>query len=187
MKSEFEKITPDNIFDSGDLKILICYVFSAINEPIPITEMAQLMHYEGITNYFDAQTAVYELEKDDYIAPLDTDKNMYRILEKGVYLSETLRDSISLALKSKVYAAVLKMLSRYKAERDTDIIINKTDFGSSLSCKVKNNDAVLFGFDIMLPNDEQANFLKDKILEDPKYYYDSFIKILTEELPKNKK
>ena len=184
MKSEFEKITPENIFDSGDLKILVCYVLEAINEPVPATEMAQLFHYEGITNYFDAQTAICELEKDGYIAPTDESKKMYKVLDKGVNLSKSLRDTISLALKSKVYVAVLKMLSRYKSERDTDIDIKKTEFGSLLSCKVTNNNEVLFGFELLLPNDEQANALKDSILEDPKYYYDSFINILTEELPK---
>lgn len=182
MKSDFQKITPENIFDSGDLKILICYVLDAIKEPVPSTEMCQLLHYEGITNYFDAQTAIYELEKGGYIAP--SEPNMYKILDKGVNLSETLRDTISLALKSKVYAAVLKMLSRYKSERDTDITITKTSYGSLLGCKVTNNDEVLFGFELLLPNDEQANALKSQILEDPKYYYDSFINILTQELPK---
>jgi hypothetical protein len=186
MKNEFEKITPQNMFASGDLKILICYLLATLNEPVPSTETCQLFHYEGITNYFDAQTAIYELEKDGYIALEDKNRGMYEITDKGRNLSNTLKDTVSIALKDKVYKAVLKMLSRYKSERDTNIVIEKTESGSLLSCKVTNNDEVLFAFQLLLPNDSQAEALKDKILEDPKYYYDSFINILTEDIEKIK-
>lgn len=182
MKSEFEKITPENIFDSGDLKILICYLLDTLNEPVPATETAQLFHYEGITNYFDAQTAIYELSKDGYLEELPDQKDVYVITEKGRDLNRTLKDTVSLSLRDKTYKAVLKMLLRYKREKDTNILIERTDHGSLLTCKVTNKDDVLFSFQILLPNEAQANALREQILNDPKYYYDSFINTLTEDI-----
>lgn len=184
MKSDFEKITPEDMFDSGNLKILICYVLSTVNEAVPITETAQLFHYEGIANYFDTQTALYELEKDGYIKLIKNNGDMYVITDKGRDLNNTLKDTVSYILKEKVYNAVLKMLSRYKAERDTDIVIEKKQNGALLTCKVTNNGEVLFSFQILLPNIPQADSLKEHILKDPKYYYDSFINILTEDINK---
>ena len=61
MSSEFERITPDDFYDSGDLKILICYLLSCIRQPLPATETAQLFHYEGVANYFDVQTTFFDL------------------------------------------------------------------------------------------------------------------------------
>ena len=53
------------------------------------------------------------------------------------------------------------VLSRYKSERDTNIVIEKTEVGSLLTCKVTNNNAVLFSFQLLLPNDSQAEALKN--------------------------
>ncbi len=181
-ESNFDKIVPENIFGSGDLKVLICYMLSAINEAIPATETAQLFHYEGIANYFDTQTAIFELEKDGYIAPHNSKKDMYRITEKGKALSNTLKDNVSITLRTKVYNAVVKMLTRYKYERDCDIVIENTAGGSLLTYRMTSGDITLCSYSILLPNESQAQTLKEKILKDPKYYYDSFIKILTEDI-----
>lgn len=183
MSQDFDKLIPEDFAYSGDLKVLICYMMNAINEPIPATETAQLFHYEGIANYFDVQTAIFELEQDGYIASAEKSKDMFRTTEKGAALSRTLKEKLSATLRTKVYNSVLKMLSRYKAERDTDIIIEQKSGGCLLTCRVLSKEDVLLSFSIMLPNLSQANALKDQILADPKYYCDSFIKLLTEDIP----
>ncbi len=184
---KFDKIVPENIFDSGDLKVLICYMLASLNEPIPATETAQLFHYEGIANYFDTQTAIYELEQDGFISPAQHAKDMFLITQKGIELSSTLKESVSIVLRTKVYNAVVKMLTRYKAERDTDIEIEEKQGGCLLTCRSKIGDEVLLSFSLMLPNMSQALALKNQILIDPKYYYDSFIKLLTEDIPSENK
>ena len=125
------------MFDSGDLKILICYLLAALSGPVPVTETAQLFHYEGISNYFDTQTAIAQLERDGYIVPTETSKDMYEITPKGIALSNTLKDTVSTALRDKVYNAVLKMLLRYKTERDTNITIEKTEGALFLPVRLK--------------------------------------------------
>ena len=181
-ENRFEKIVPDEKFFGGDLKVLICYMLSALNEEVPITETAQLFHYEGIANYFDTQTAIYELEKEAYIEKSEKSKDMMVITQKGAALSATLKDSVSAVLREKVYNAVIIMLSRYKAERDTDIKIEQKDSGFLLTYSVSGGVEDLLSFSIMLPNMAQANHLKEHILKNPKYYCDSFIELLTENL-----
>lgn len=181
-ETKFDKIVPENIFDSGDLKVLICYMLASLNEAIPATETAQLFHYEGIANYFDTQTAIYELEQDGYIAKINNN-DMFKITPMGVSLSATLKENVSTTLRTKVYNAVVKMLTRYKAERDTDIEIEQKSGGFLLTCSAKSGDEVLLSFSLMLPNMSQALALKEQIIKDPKYYYDSFIKLLTEDIP----
>lgn len=180
MANKLEKIVPEDIFESGDLKILICYMLTALGEPLPATELSQLFHYEGIANYFDTQTAIDNLQKDGYIK--ETSKDMFMADDKGIDLSNTLKDSVSAVLRTKVYNAVVKMLTRYKAERDTDLTITKCQSGYTLTYKVMGGEDAMLSFSITLPNMSQANELKDKILKDPKYYCDSFINLLTEDI-----
>ena len=181
-ENNFEKLVPEDLFFGADLKVLICQMLTALNEPVPIIEMAQLFHYEGIANYFDAQTAIFELEKEGYIATSEKTKDMVIITPKGSNLSNTLKDSVSALLREKVYDVVVKMLTRYKAERDTDIKIEEKNGGFLLTYSVMGGEEPVLSFSIMLPNMAQANHLKEHILKNPKYYCDSFIELLTENL-----
>ena len=186
-ENNFDKIVPEDIFLSGDLKVLICYLLTALNEAIPITETAQLFHYEGIANYFDTQTAIYELEKEGYIVKNEKNKDMISATENGNMLSDTLKDSVSLILRDKIYTAVVKMLTRFKAERDTDIEITKEKSGYLLTYKVLGGEEPVISFSLMLPNMSQATALKEQILKNPKYYCDSLINLLTENIPLEEK
>ena len=180
-ENRFEKLVPADKFFGGDLKVLICYMLSALGEAVPITETTQLFHYDGIANYFDTQTAIYELEKEGYISQSEK-SDLMKITQKGKALSDTLKDSVSAVLREKVYAAVVKMLARYKAERDTDIKIEERHGGFLLTYSVMGGEEPVISFSIMLPNMAQANHLKEHILKNPKYYCDSFIDLLTENM-----
>lgn len=181
-ENSFEKIVPEDKFFGGDLKVLICYMLTALNEAIPVVETAQLFHYENIANYFDTQTAIFELEKEEYLAQSEKSSDMVVITQKGRNLSNTLKDSVSAVLREKVYGAVVKMLARYKAERDTDIKIEEKKSGFLLTYSVSGGEEEALSFSIMLPNMSQANHLKEHILKNPKYYCDSLIELLTENL-----
>ena len=164
-EKNFERIVPENLFDSGDLKILICYLIDSVGEAIPATETAQLFHYEGIANYFDVQTALYEWEQDGYITA-GHEKGLYAITAKGSSLGNTLKENISISLRTKVYNAVIKMLARYKYKRDSDITIEAQAGGTLLTCRMANAETTLFSYSILLPNESQANTLKEQILKD---------------------
>jgi len=181
-ENSFEKLVPEDLFFGGDLKVLICYMLTALGEAIPIVETAQLFHYEGIANYFDTQTAIFELENEQYIEKCKKSDDMIVITPKGQMLSDTLKDSVSILLREKVYTAVVKMLARYKAQRDTDIKIEEKKSGFLLTYSVMGGEEEVLSFSIMLPNMSQANHLKEQILKNPKYYCDSFIELLTQEL-----
>jgi len=181
-ENRFDKLIPEDRFFGGDLKVIICYLLSAIKEPIPVTETAQLFHYEGIANYFDTQTAIYELEKEGYIEQPSNKKDMMTVAQKGIILSSTLKESVSIVLREKLYNAVVKMLARYKAERDTNIEITQGQSGYLLTCKVNGGEETLLSYSIMLPNMAQANSLKERILKNPKYYCDAFIELLTDDI-----
>lgn len=181
-ENRFDKLVPENRFFGGDLKVIICYLLAAIKEPIPVTEMAQLFHYEGIANYFDTQTAIYELEKESYITESSKGNDMMVLAEKGAVLSNALKESVSIVLREKLFNAVVKMLARYKAERDTNIEITEEQSGFSLTYKVMGGEEPVLSFSIMLPNMAQANSLKERILKNPKYYCDAFIELLTDDI-----
>lgn len=174
---DFERIVPNNLFESGELKVLICYALSAVAEPVPATELSQLFHYDGIANYFDVQTTLAELEKNGYTKP---EGKLLLLTEKGAAAAETLKETVSAPLRGKVYNAVVKMLGRYKSAQDTSVELTRNAAGCLLHYRVTGASGDIIAFQIQLPSEAQALHLKEKINEDPKYYCNALIRLLTE-------
>ena len=43
------------LFNTAEIKILVCYIFSSINLPVPGRMLADTLHYEGIANCFEVK------------------------------------------------------------------------------------------------------------------------------------
>lgn len=178
--NEFERIVPQNLFQSGELRVLICYALSAVDEPVPATELCQLLHYNEVANYFDSQTAIAELEKDSLLV---SNKDLLTLTPKGREAAATLKETVSAPLRKKLYNAVVKMLGRYRSEQDTSVELARNENGCMLHYRVCGEKTDLLAFQIQLPSEAQALVLKEKINQDPKYYGDMLIRLLTEEKP----
>lgn len=175
--NEFERIVPQELFQSGQLRVIICYALAAVNQPVPATELSQLLHYNNVANYFDVQTAFSELERDGLLV---TQKDFLTLTEQGRSAAHTLRETVSAPLRKKLYNAVVKMLGRYRSEHDTSVELTPNAHGCLLSYRVQSEGCNLLAFQIQLPNEQQARALKEKISADPKYYGDMLIRLLTE-------
>ena len=179
MANKLEKIVPEDIFESGDLKILICYMLTSLGEPLPATELSQLFHYEGIANYFDTQTAIDNLLNGGYIK--ETSKDMFLATEKGADLAETLKQSVALTVRERAIKVVARMMARRRHEKETDIEITKTERGYNVSLNIIEGDSSLLQLSLKVADEISANFIKERILEDPSYVYAGLIELLLDE------
>lgn len=180
--NEFDRIVPQELFQSGQLRVIICYALAAVNQPVPGTELSQLLHYNNVANYFDVQTALSELERDGLLV---TEKDLLTLTEEGRSAAETLRETVSAPLRKKLYNAVVKMLGRYRSAHDTSVELTPNGSGWMLNYRVQGEHSNLLAFQIQLPNEAQALALKEKISADPKYYGDMLILLLTENRESN--
>lgn len=167
------------LFGTAEIKILICYILSTIDEPIPAHELANLLHYEGIANGFEVSDALVNLTKNGYIALSDEAEDTYIITAQGRNIAKELNSSLTLTVKERAYNATLKMLTKYKNARSTKFEITKENGKSYLSCSAIDDTVPFFTVKMLLADEGYAQYIKDKFLENPSEIFSKLIEMLT--------
>ena len=167
------------LFSTAEIKILICYILSAINEPVPANMLANVLHYEGIANGFEVSDAMVSLSRSGQIEQFDEKDDTYIITESGRDIAETLKTSLSYSVKDRAYSAAIKMQSRFKNLKDTKFEITREEKGTFITCSCMDNDLPFMSVKMLVVDDAQANTIKERFLEDPAKVYAGIIEMLT--------
>ena len=167
------------LFGIAEIKILLCYIFSTINEPIPANQLANLLHYEGIANGFEVSDAIVSLVKSGQLALHDEKEDTYVITDNGRNVADTLNTSLSLTVKNRACAASIRMLSRFKSAKETDIVTSKENGATYVTCSLHDGQRPFMSIKVMVTDDDQARVIKESFLEDPAQIYKKIIEMLT--------
>lgn len=157
------------LFNTAEIKILICYILSALDQPVPGNLLADVLHYEGIANVFEVSDAMDSLRKSGQLAASD-DQTAYTITDSGRSVAETLQSSLSLVVRERAYAAAIKMMTRFKNEKETDITVSHENARSYITCTAKDHDIPFMSIKLLVADDGQANYIKDRFLNDSELY-----------------
>ena len=71
------------LFGTADIRILICYIISSIGEPVPGRLLADILHYEGISNCFEVNDSIAALLKNGQLSLVDECDDTYIATESG--------------------------------------------------------------------------------------------------------
>ena len=167
------------LFSTAEIKILICYILSAIDEPVPVSELANLLHYEGIANGFEVSDAVVNLSNNGQIAQADEKADTYIITASGKEIARELSTSLSMTVKNRAFAATLKMLTRYKNARDTHFEVTHENGRIYLSCSAIDDGVPFITVKMLLSDEGQAGYIKERFLENPSSIFSKLIEMLT--------
>lgn len=174
-------VKPGGLVSRDEIKILICYVMSKIDKPIPERQMKETLHFAGIANYFEIGDAIQQLYSIGHLAREDKDGDeMYRITQTGKDISETLHRSISLSVRERSVEALEKMLSRHKIEKETKIEITKATAGYMISCSFMEGETELMTLRLQLPSQEEAYRVKEHFLENAVEIYIQTTRLMTQ-------
>ena len=125
---EFDKsnasVLPGGLPGKTEILVLLCYILKTVNQPVPSSRLRELLHYEGISNYFEVSAAFADLENSGHIKRVDDSEDSFVITPLGIDASDTLESSLSRTVKSRACTATIKMLSRLRHEKETKIEIS---------------------------------------------------------------
>lgn len=167
------------LFTTAEIRVLICYIFSAIDKEIPGNLLANTLHYEGIANCFEVNDSVDYLCKNGHLKLVSQDDDTYIITESGKDVAETLKTSLSVVVKERAYNAALKMYSRFKNAKETDIKISRENDKTFITCSAFDNDTPFMSVKLLVSDEEQAIHIKNKFLDNPTEIYSTIIDLLT--------
>ena len=167
------------LFTIADIRVLICYIFSKIDEAIPGKLLANTLHYEGIANCFEVNDSIAYLCDNGQLELVNNEDDTYRITEKGKDIAETLKTTLSIVVKERAYNAALKMVSRFRNTKETDIKISREDNKIFITCSAIDNNTPFMSVKLLVSDEEQAVYIKERFLKDPTKIYSSLIDLLT--------
>ena len=167
------------LFNSTEIRILICYILNAVGEPIPSSILVNELHFEGIANAFELSDAIVSLSKNGNIRLVDKDTDAYEITEKGIETANTLKTSLSYTVRDRAFLITVKMLSRMKNAKQTRFeIINENNI-PYIVCTVLDGDLPLMSIKLLLSDESQSSAIKERFLSDPAEIYRMIIDKLT--------
>lgn len=169
------------------IKILICYVFKSVNQPLAKDTILSTLYDNSIANYFEISQALYELENSGALT-FDDDLGKYVMAQKGYKIANELSQELSGYIKHKATQAAMKTLLYEKRLRETRVNINRTEDGKyRVDIKVlsmlpgEGEDDSLLDLSMYVPDMTQAEVVKRSFLNNPSRLYQNVVDALTEE------
>lgn len=169
------------LFSTSEVRILICYIISAINQPVPGRMLADTLHYEGIANYFEVSESIASLCDSGQLELFNKEEDTYIITKSGKDIAETLKTALSYTVKNRAYNAAIKMVSRFKNAKETDIKITRENNSTYITCSMIDNDITFMSVKILVSDEEQALTIKENFINNPSTVYSEIINMLTKQ------
>ena len=151
------------LFSTAEVRILICYILSALNEAVP-----------GKVN-----DSIAHLVKNGQLRVVDEKEDTYIITNSGKYVADTLKTTLSLTIKQRAYDAAFKMLARFKNAKETDIKISREDNKTFITCSAMDGETPFMTVKMLACDEDQALHIKERFLSDPSKIYSTIIDLLT--------
>lgn len=178
-----------NTFDEGvslggirsktEIRILICYLFTSVKQPMSKETVVEALLERGLTNYFEASSCFDDLLKSGNIQSLENNPNLFEATANGKLISEQLEDSLALTVKERAIECAMTLLEKEKKEKENKVLIEKCSNGYNVKCIISGGDMELMSVSLFLADMEQARIVKKNFYKNPQLIYKIMLSAMT--------
>ena len=172
-------IEPGGLRSKTDIKILICYILSSVNEPLSKKDISQIMQDNALANYFEIGDAIASLLKYENIREEQTD--IYTICDTGRQIADNLDTTLSVSVRDKALKAAILLLARAKTERENKVVIEKIENGYNVTLHISGGETDMMKISLYVPDEKQAKLVKKHFHDSPENVYSVLLSVLTGE------
>ena len=162
-----EGIALGGLRSKREIKVLICYLFFCVKEPMSESLVSEaIMEYE-LANFFEVKAAFNELKNSENLRQDDTmdGEVTYTLTENGKMVAEQLESTLAYSVKEKALKCAMELMAERKTLRENSVKITNTENGCFVTCKSSGGDVDLLSFTLFAPDMEQAELMKKKLFE----------------------
>jgi len=173
------KLTSDNE-TLAENKVLILYVFNKINKPISNHNLYKIILSLNDMNYFYFQQFLLDLLDEKYIINYQENNfDLYELTKKGIETLELTLDLLPGIQKLKVDSTIKENLETIA---NTNAIISEytplETGGFNVTCKIIENNTILFETTIYAGTLEQAKLIKENWDKNASSIYPNILEML---------
>ncbi len=172
-------VAPGGLLNSREIRILICYMLSGVDEPMPRQTVVEIIFAEQMANYFETEAAIDELIKLGNI--IEDEAGLLTLTDIGRNAAQTLTTHIPYTLRERSVEAAIRLMTRQRRERENRVDIVKLDRGVAVTCSIDRSDNPMMSFTLRVADEDQAEMIKDRFLNDPTAPYRLLLGLMTGE------
>lgn len=175
----FEGVEPGGLRSRSEIKLLICYIICRIDGGITKNQLTDILCKKSLANYFEISQALSDVMKTGNITSefKDGEEILYPT-DLGKANTAELEDELPYTVKETALNATVESMTRFKRERDNDIKIEPHGNGFDVTISVMDNEDRLLSVTLFVADEEQAQNVKDKFLQDPIKFYSTVVALL---------
>lgn len=172
-------VSKGGLKNTTEIKILMLYLLMNINEPLPASQIGNLLHLNGIANAFEISDAFVQLSKNELISEPPECPDCFIITAKGRDAGQTLQSRVPFTIRERSLTLAKKMLERNRHIKETDITVERNEDGIYITCAALEKDKRVMSFTLQATDDDQVMRIKENFLDDPAVVYRTLIDMLT--------
>ena len=168
------------IHDILDVKILILYVMSLVEEPISAQTIYELCYQDDCLSYFDVQEAIPQLVRSGHLMQEEFDR--YLITDKGRETEEITQDAVAFPVKERAKQAVEN--HNRKSKRDQFLhaeVLERENGDFAVRMSLSDFQGVLMDLELTAPTLQQARKLERAYRKNAEVVYQAVMVALLEE------
>ena len=168
------------IHDILDVKLLILYVMSLVEEPISAQTIYELCYQDESLSYFDVKEAIPQMVDSGHLGEVEPDR--FVITDKGRETEEITQDAVAFPVKQRAKSAAEKLNRTTKREQFIRTEIRSRDTGEyAVVMGLDDFQGPLMNLELTMPNLQQARKLEAAFRRNAEAVYQSVMIGLLEE------
>lgn len=177
MEAFSEGVRLGGLYDTQEIKILICYMLNGVKEPLPREAIVEILFSYEIANLFETSAAIDDLV---HLGNLKEDaEGRLTMTESGEQAARQLFTMVPYTLREQALGAALQLVARTRNEQNTRVTIEKLELGYAVTCVIDNSPQPMMSFTLRVADRMQAERIREQFLNDPLTVYRMMVSVLT--------
>lgn len=164
------------ISEIDDICVLICHLIYSLGCPLSKNELIEITSLEDAVNYFNLSTAL-EKASGHLLTVTDIDGELfYSNTPMGKKAAKDLGAELPLSVRDKMFKEAVRVYTRDAMKKNSSFLavryITNPDGTCTLGVTVMDETSAQqkYYFEIAAEDSEKADFIKNKIKQDPKAF-----------------
>ena len=174
-----EGISLGGVRSKTEVRVLICYLFSSIKQPMSKETVVEALLEKGLTNYFEASSCFDDLVKSGNLEIFEDSSRLFVATSNGKMISQQLENTLALTVRERAYECAMTLLEKEKIEKENKVIIEKNENGYTVKCSISGGDIELMSVSMHLADVEQARTVKKNFYKNPQLFYKVMLAAMT--------
>lgn len=170
-------VEPGGLYRKDDIQLLLCYVLSSADAPMPRDMLMDIVVGNGMANFFETTEALEGLLTTGSVTQ-DADE-LVSITDAGREAAGTLCSRLPLTLRERSAKLAVQAMARRRHEMETDVTVADLSRGCTVTCTIPDGDSPLMTLSLKVGDRLQADWIRDRFVDDPSLLYRSVLSILT--------